>query len=447
MAENQWDVVVIGGGMAGCGAAWAAARNGARTLLIERYGYLGGWATAALVNPFMSSTTSEGTPLVGGFFSELKDELAKIEGGMLGSCFDPEWMKIVLQEMVLGAGAQLMLHSCITGATAEDGGISLEIFCKSGKRTERCRRVVDCSGDGDIAISLGARFESGDETGVAQAVTLMFDVGGVDLIEALKYVKANPGQMRFPKLSENVDIQELSGQVLGVAGYYELVSQAKDKGEYPVPGDLVFYVTRPRLGEVTFNTTHIGDVDGIDLDALTRAEVEGRRQMVAVLSFARSSMPGFRNSYIVRSPAHVGVRESRRVMGKYVFDACDVAESHKFDDAICRLAYYVDIHKGKGTGYTRSEEKSKIIQPLPGDYYEIPYRCLVPEGVENILVAGRCVSSTQAGHGAIRIMPCCAAMGQAAGTAAAISAKSGIRLGNIEMTMLKDCLRADGALL
>jgi hypothetical protein len=447
MSEVIWDVVVVGGGMAGCGAAWAAAKNGAKTLLIERYGYLGGWATAALVNPFMSSNTSDGKPLVGGFFSELKDELAKVDGGILGSCFDPEWMKIVLQEMVLGSGAEMLLHSCITGVQAEDDGISLKVFCKAGERTVRCRRVVDCSGDGDVAISLGAEFETGDETGVAQAVTLMFDVGGVDLVEALEYVKANPDQMRFPKMPADTDIQLLTGHVLGIAGYYDLVSQAKSRGEYPVPGDLVFYVTRPRLGEVTFNTTHVGDVDGIDLDALTRAEIEGRRQMVAVLNFARSSMPGFKNSYILRSPSHVGVRESRRVMGKYVFDASDIATSSKFDDAICRLAYWVDIHKGKGTGYTRSEEKEKIVEPVAGDYYEIPYRSLVPNGVENVLLAGRCISSTQGGHAAIRIMPCCAALGQAAGTAAALSVKTGTPVGEIDITTLKETLRSDGALV
>lgn len=134
-------------------------------------------------------------------------------------------------------------------------------------------------------------------------------------------------------------------------------------------------------------------------------------------------------------------------MGKYVFDAADIATSAKFDDAICRLAYWVDIHKGKGTGYTRSEEKEKIVEPVAGDYYEIPYRSLVPNGVENVLLAGRCISSTQGGHAAIRIMPCCAALGQAAGTAAALSVKTGTPVGEIDITTLKEILRSDGALV
>ena len=445
--QTDWDVIVVGGGMAGCAAACASAKNGSKTLLIERYGFLGGWATAALVNPFMSSSTSDGKPLVGGFFSELKNELAKIPEAILGNCFDSEWMKVVLQEMTLAASTQLLFHSWVSGASLENAGITLRVLSKFGENSLHCRRIIDCSGDGDVAVMLGADYESGDENGIAQAVTLMFDVGGVDMTEALEYVRSNPDQMRFPKLPDDIDINALSQQALGIAGYYDLISQAKNKGEYPVPGDLVFYITRPRKGEVTFNTTHVGEVDGIDPEGLTHAEIEGRRQMVHVLNFARSSMPGFKNAYLARTPVHIGVRESRRIMGAYKFDAVDVAESRKFEDAICRLAYYVDIHKGKDAGYTRKEEKAKLVQPSPGNYYEIPYRCLVPNGIENLLVAGRCISSSQAGHGAIRIMPCCAAMGQAAGTAAALSLRNNTSVRNIDIDMLINQLRSDGALL
>lgn len=444
---DQWDVVVIGGGMAGCAAAWASARNGAKTLLIERYGFLGGWATAALVNPFMSSYTSDGHPLIGGFYTALRDELANAEGGILGSCFDPELMKTVLMEMVLGSGAEIMLHSWVYGAMPSEYGVSFDVLSKAGTSKIECKRVIDCSGDGDVAVSMGAEYQSGDENGNAQAVTLMFDVGGVDVYRALEYVKANPDQMRFPKMSEETDLQSVCSGVYSVAGYYDLVTAAKQNGEYPIPGDLIFYVSRPRQGEVTFNTTHVGNVNGIDTADLTRAEIEGRRQMMHLLKFIRKYIPGFEDSYIVRSPVHVGVRESRRIMGEYIFSSKDVAESRKFDDAICRLAYYVDVHKGKGTGYTRSEEKERIVQPIAGDYYEIPYRCLVPKNLDNILIAGRCVSSTQKGHGAIRIMPCCMAMGQAAGTAAALSCESGVPLNRVDIKLLQKKLRSDGALV
>lgn len=444
---GTYDVIVVGGGISGSAAAIAASKNGAKTLLIERYGFLGGWGTAALVNPFMSSKTSEGQELVGGFYQELLTQLTAEENGLLGTCFDPELMKSVLMEMVLESGSEISFHSLVTSAGFNGNLISMNIFSKSGTYTIFCQRAVDCSGDGDIAVSLGAEYESGDEDGVPQAATLMFDVGGVNVQKALEYVKSNPDEMRFPKLPENTDLLALSQGVYSVAGYYSLVSQAKNNGEYPVPGDLVFYISRPRQGEVTFNTTHVGGVDGVSTLDLTRAEIQGRRQMIAVLNFARKYLPGFEDAYIARSPVHVGIRESRRIIGEYVFSEDDVAESRKFDDAICRLAYWADVHTGKGSGYTRSEEKQRLIQPKPGNYYEIPYRCLLPKKVDNLLVAGRCVSSTQRGHGAIRIMPSCMAMGQAAGTAVALSCEMQVPLNEIEMRILKQRLRFGGALV
>ena len=259
--------------MAGAAAAAAAARAGGRVLLIERFAFLGGWATAALVNPFMSHCTTDGQPLVGGLFAELRERLES-SGGLLGNCFDPEQMKMVLQEMAIESGVNLRLHTLLCGAeVGDDGRIAVIAYSKSGRERFTCRRLVDCSGDGDAAVSLGARFESGDAEGLPQAVTLMFDMGGVDLRRALEYVRDHPDQMRFPQLPRDADPGRLAEGVVSVAGYYDLVAEARGRGEYECPGDLIFYICRPRRGEVTFNTTHIGGIDGTYADDLTRAEI------------------------------------------------------------------------------------------------------------------------------------------------------------------------------
>ncbi|MCL5102805.1 MAG: FAD-dependent oxidoreductase [Armatimonadetes bacterium] len=445
---NFHDIIIIGGGMAGCAAAASAARSGRKTLLIERFGYLGGWATAGLVNPFMTHLTSDGEPLISGLFDEIRQRLMSA-GGLLGNSFDPEVMMYELQEMVLESGARLRLHTTLAGAAlSDDGGIIVRTMSKSGPEEFTCRCLIDCSGDGDAAASLGAQFEMGDENNLPQAATLMFDVGGVDLERSLEYVREHPDQIRFPKLTPDANLAEIARGVVSVAGYYDLVRQGREAGDYGAPGEMIFYISRPRKGEVVFNTTHIGSVNGTNAEDLTRAEIESRRQMMSVVKFVRKYVPGFENAYLLRSAAHVGIRETRRIIGDYVFSARDVIEARKFDDAICRLAYPVDVHSGKGEGYTKDEELVTGPQkPPPGDWYEIPYRCLLPVGLENVLVAGRCVSSTQAGHGAIRIMPACAAMGEAAGVAASLAIASGTTPRSVDRNALLSELRSRGALV
>lgn len=433
---KRFEVIVIGGGSAGWAATVACARAGRNTLLIERYAYLGGWATAALVNPFMNHCTTDGKPLVGGLYSELRDRLSK-SGALLGNSFDTEAMRFIMQETLLEAGGSLRLHTIFDSAQyLPDGTIAVSTRSKSGAETFVCDRLIDCSGDGDAAIALGADFESGDEDGLPQAVTLMFDMGGVDPEKVMTYVRDNPDQMRFPKLPPTADPAALADGTISVAGYYDLIDQARRQGEYTAPGDLIFFIGRPRRGEVVFNTTHVGNIHGTSAEDLTRAEIECRKQMASIVEFVKKYIPGFEKSYLLRSADHVGVRETRRITGDYKFGVEDVVEARKFDDAICRLAYPVDIHSGKGDGYTKEEGKRPVNNAPPGDWYEIPYRCLLAAGLDNVLIAGRCVSSTQAGHGAIRIIPACVAMGQAAGTAAARSLAESVSVRDIDTNAL-----------
>lgn len=446
--SDRYDVIVAGGGVAGVAAAVTSARLGARTLLVERYGFLGGMATAGLVNPFMSTSTSAGKLLVGGFFSEICNRISEM-GGMLGRAFDPEVMKFCAQEMVLEAGSDLLLHSWVAGArVAEKEVIGIEVLTKSGPGEVDGTIIIDTTGDADVAAMAGASYEIGnpDEDGMTQAMTLMFTIGGVYVGKALAYAKDNPNEMRFPKPSSDADLEIMLENAIGIAGFYKQVEEARAKGEFPLQQDMVFFISLPTPGQVVVNTTHICGMDGTQAEDLTKAEIEGRRQVMALVKFFRKYIPGFENAYLLQTAAQVGVRETRRVKGEYVFNADDILAGSKFIDAIVRSAYPVDIHSPMGKGYTRDDESTPIAPP-PGDWYEVPYRCLVPLEVDDLLVAGRCVSATHEAQGAIRIMPTCMAMGQAAGTAAALCVKEGVTPRTLNTALLRKHLIEQGAII
>ena len=445
---DRYDVIVSGGGVAGVAAAVSSARLGAKTLLVERYGFLGGLGTAGLVNPFMSSYTSDGKPLIGGFFTELCDRMSSI-GGMLGRAFDPESMKYCSQEMLLEAGADMLLHSWVTGVRAVGNEMTgLEVLTKSGEREIDASILIDATGDADVAAMAGAPFEMGNpENGMTQAMTLMFTIGGVYIGKSLAYAKQHPDQMKFPKPATDADIDHMMQGAVGIAGFYKEVEEARANGEFPLPQDLVFFISLPTPGQVVVNTTHIGGLDGTKSEDLTTAEIEGRHQAMALMKFFRKYIPGFESAYLLQTAVQVGVRETRRIIGEYVFTGEDVISGSKFPDVVMRSAYPVDIHRAVGTGYAREDEGQPVSAPPPGDWYEVPYRCMVPLEVDNLLVAGRCISATHEGQGAVRIMPNCMALGQAAGTAAALSIKTGVLPRKLDTTVLRKHLLEQGAII
>jgi hypothetical protein len=359
-------------------------------------------------------------------------------------------MKFAAQEMVLDAGCDLLLHAWITGARMSGSDIvGVEVLTKSGTRNIDAKVVIDATGDADVAAMAGAPYELGSpDHGMTQAMTLMFTIGNVDIRPSLVYAKEHPEEMRFPKPANDDAVDRLMETAAGVAGFYTFVEEAKAKGEFPLPQDLVFYIRMPTPGQVVVNTTHIGGVDGTKSEDLTKAEIEGRRQTIALMNFFRKYVPGFENSYLLQTATQIGIRETRRVMGEYVFNHDDVWQGSKFDDVVMRSAYPVDIHPPTGIGYKRVEDKpTKPGAPPPGDWYEVPYRSLVPLEVDNLLIAGRCVSATHEGQGAVRIMPNCMALGQAAGTAAALCAKQGVKPRALDTKVLKACLLEQGAII
>ncbi len=442
---NSYDVLVIGGGNAGCAAALAAARRGARTLLVERYGFLGGTATAAMVGPWM--TYHSGTErIVGGIAQEIVERLV-VMGGSQGHIadasdyvatitpFDPETHKALLFEMMRESGVRLLLHAYFLDALRDEAGAvgGARVATVGGQRDYRATLTIDASADAYVAAAAGARVLQGDERGRVQPASLMFRLSHVDLAQTAAYVRANPAQMRTSLAPEARE----AGALTAVAGLYELWNDARRCGEVDVPRELVSFFISPYPDEVSVNMTRVVDIDPLDPDDLTRAEVEARAQTMQLLAFFRTRVPGFANARIAATATQIGIRESRRIAGVYTLTRDDVLAARTFPDAVARSAYPIDIHNPSGSGTT-------TFRLPPGASYEIPYGCLVPESVDGLLVAGRCISTTHEALASTRLTPTVMTLGQAAGTAAAQCVAGGARPRDCDATALRAQLVADG---
>jgi hypothetical protein len=435
------EVIVVGGGPAGIAAAIASARNGARTLLIEQYGFLGGMATAGLVGPFMTSYGIDGQePIIEGIFREVVDRMialgaaidpAKVRGfSAYGGYhhyghehvtpFDPEALKYVAQEMCLQAGVELELHRFFLDALLEDRRVVGAIAAgKSGLEAFRGRVTIDTTGDADVAARSGAPYEQGrKEDGRIQPVSLFFRVGNVDDGAVQTYMDAHPEDESFRSI----------------------VAEAMRRGEFSHTKNWFTMFRTPRPGVWWANVSRVHNVDATDAEQLTRAEIEGRRQVLYLVDFMRKRLPGFAHCTLIDTGTQIGVRETRRIVGEYVLTADDVFSARRFQDGIARVSFPIDIHDPSGGG-------GFFEGPREGPYYTVPYRCLVPLQVENLLVAGRPISATHQAHGSLRVMPPCFATGQAAGTAAALALETGVSPRGVNVKLLRESLTLQGALV
>jgi hypothetical protein len=448
--EERADVLVVGGGSAGIAAATAAARNGARTVLVERYGFLGGTSTAGLVGPFMTSYSADGKePVVGGIFQEVVDRMAatggaidpgKTEGGEKWAAYiklghahvtpvHPEALKVAAMETVAEAGVKLMLHTAFVDVVRPDppaAGDRLEgivVLTKAGLRALPATVLIDCSADADVAVRAGVPVQLGRESdGRMMPATMFFRIGSVDddRVEAFarEHETLHPGERL----------------------YECIVQEARGRGQFPVPREYLNIYREPEPGVWRANITRLHDIDGTNPEDLTRAEVEGRRQVMKVFAFMRERCPGLEGARLLEVAAQIGIRETRRIHGLYTLTGEDVLRGTRFDDAIARCAYPIDIHDPTGT-------RGKLVGLESAGWYEIPYRCLVPVRVDNLLVAGRCLSATHEGAASARVIPPVYAMGQAAGTAAAICARERLRPRDLDGRRLRETLRGQGALV
>ncbi|MCL4514784.1 MAG: FAD-dependent oxidoreductase [Firmicutes bacterium] len=441
--ELNADVVVIGGGPAGLAAAVAAARGGAGVLLVEQYGFLGGMVTTALVAPMMTFHAGS-RQVIGGIGQEVVERLVALGGSpghvpdLIGfvstvTPFDPETLKLVALQMALEAGARLLLHGLLVDVSVQDGYIdAVRLQTKGGPVVVRGRVFVDCTGDGDLAARAGAPFVVGREgDGLTQPGTLMFRLGNVDFAAVRLAIERNPADFALGDLADGV----ASFPKINVSGFFSAVKQARANGDFPLQRDRVLCFQGVRPDEATVNMTRIQRVDPASAEDLTRAEIEGRLQVAAAVQFLRKYVPGFSNAFLLQTGDQVGLRESRRITGDYVLTEEDVLEGREFPDAVARGAFPIDIHSPDGDGL-----KARRIGK--GSSYAIPYRCLLPKGLENLLVAGRCISTSHEAHASTRVTPTCFATGQAAGAGAALAVRErtsprGVKIEHLQSRLLE----------
>lgn len=419
--KDEYDVIVAGSGPAGFAAAYYAATNGADTLLVEKNGTLGGTLTTGLMGVFCGRASS-------GLFTEIRKTLCHDHDGQPWprSCYDVEEMKQFLYARAEECGMDLLLHTVAAGVRRSNGSMeALEVQAKEGRRALKAKLYVDATGDGDVAAFAGEDFDLGRaKDGKFQPMTLIFHLGGVDTenAEGLK-------RSERPALSEKLGAWVEDGRVDPCVGHVILI-----RGVQP--------------GTVKCNMTNVIDLDGTTSEDLTKAEVRCRKQLAQIVTFLREEARGFANCYVRASAGMVGVRETRHIKGRYVLNEKDISEGRVFDDwAVTRARYVWGTHNLYGPihGEGRNDSRWSPYGELPHDRdYTIPCPPLRPAKTDNMLLAGRCISGTFLAHSNYRVMPICIAMGQAAGTAAALCVSADCALDELDINRFHETLLAQG---
>jgi FAD dependent oxidoreductase len=429
--DGEYDVVVLGGGPAGLAAAAAAAMHGRKTVLIERYGFLGGMGTAAGVTNFCGLHANVHGEMRRVVFGVADDLLARIDGygGLnaphvvlgktMAQAYDTAAYKCAADDLLLAHGVEIRFHTLAAGLLMDDDATikALLVETKSGRRAILGRVFIDCSGDGDLAAFAGAPFEQGDAHGNMLYPSMMFRLNGVDPQAAGEAWKSIP----------------------------ELMAAAEKRGvSFPRKGAIV----RPQKHSVEWrvNVTQLKNangraIDGTDARQLDIGEIEGRRQAMAFFEFLRREAPGFQNAYVVDIPPQLGIRETRRITGHYQMTGDDVLSCASFDDTIGVNGWPLEKHVAGDVEWGWPD--------IPGSrgFNHLPYRMLLPVGIGNLLVAGRCASMTHEGQSAARVSGACFVMGQAAGTAAHLALAAATNCATIDVGNLQDTLQRDGVYL
>ncbi|MEI6519491.1 MAG: FAD-dependent oxidoreductase [bacterium] len=419
------DVLVVGGGPAGLAAAFAAARAGASVLIIEQFNCLGGVAGAG-GHGHISIYCAWGLQnrIVGGIADEIASRL--VDDGVAhrnphGVWFEVEGLKFLLDRMIKETGTKILYYTQFSSSIVEDGKITGAIIQnKAGRQVITAKRVIDCTGDGDVAASAGAPFDMGRPNDhKCQPVTLMFTIGGVEWPRVAEWNKHDYKMTHvWEEAQRNGDMEPFQKTIMG------------------------FWHTPSRPDQVGINFTHITNIDSTKAADLTYATMEGRRQAYQSIDVFRKYVPGMENCYMVSTPNTVGIRESRRIIGDLVLTEEDLMTEREWDDSIGYGSFFIDIHHIDGAGMDKT-----TFYPKPGFKYQIPYRVLVPQKIENLLAAGRCISCTHVALGSLRVMVQCMLTGEAAGIAAWQSIQQDVTPGKINVPTLQTTLRENGGIL
>lgn len=416
-AQKQYDLIVAGGGMTGVSAAVAAAREGMRVLLIEKNGCLGGAMSTALVFPFMKYWTpvdGEEKILSAGLFAEMRARERAYGFDRTHAKFHPDYFKLILDDMVSEAGVDVLFQTQIFEVVRESRAITgVRTTSVAGVQTFTADFFVDATGDGNLFTLAGCAHRVGrPEDGLCQPMTTCFRMCGVD---------TNTFYEDKPRLQE-------------------LYKQAQERGEIKNPRENLLTFRGIGEGVLHFNTTRVVKEDPTDPFAVSRAAIESRRQIHEVIAFMKKHTTALDHATLVSIAPEIGVRESRMLDGEYVLTAEDLLNLTMFEDRIALANYNIDIHNPAGTG-------TDIHYFKEGEYYSIPYRSLLPREYDNLLVAGRCLSATHEAQAAVRVMPICACMGEAAGIALAIAKADGQNARTVDVAKLQQRLLQKGAAL
>ena len=414
----SYDVVVAGSGPAGICAAVAAAREGAKVALVERYGVVGGNLTAGYVGPILGMV-GKGT---------MRDEIVALLGvpendmiGETGRAHDFERAKMLLAQFVNHPNIDVYLQTTVTDVLKEGNAVvGLIVTAGEGQFVIKGAVTVDATGDGLVSYLAGAQTEKGREDGLMQPVTLEFTIAGVDESKGI------------------ICIGDVDDVKLGDERFLDYCKRLAVAGEIPEKIAAVRLHPMVYNGYRQVNTTQVNGVDMTRVEQIFKADLELREQMYLLEDFFHKHIPGYENCRVISSGTTTGVRETRRVIGDYVITAEEMAAGCRFDDVIVhRAEFIVDIHNPAGSG--QAEDHIQYCDP-----YDLPYRCFTPKGVENLYTAGRCISGTHRAHASYRVMSICMAMGEAVGTAAALCAAEGVTPRNLDVKKLQKSLTDKG---
>ncbi len=451
------DVVVLGAGAAGICAAIAAAKGGARTLLIDGGAMPGGELLTGMAVD--GALNARGEWILGGVGRELFDECARL-GGYIGPlndwrlihyvCFDPEVMKLAVVRLLARHGVTLWLHSFVFDTECEDGQVSaVQVLNKRGVVRVSAPVFVDASGDGDLVAQAGGSFEIGSDTGEFQPVSMMFRMSGVDTPRLLEFLRSAPQHFALGESeairggrSDDEIAQALIAQAqptVFIKGDGPLLGEAIRRGDMYPTALIMIQPTSTARGEVCLNTTRIGNINALDTPALGGALGLLAEQIETCVDFMKKHVPGFGDAVFSGMAPRIGIRETRRLHGEVTLLESDVLRARKRIDGIGKGSHHVDIHQD-GAGQIR-------IPVDDGGSYDIPWGCLLPLGLHNVVLAGRCISADRGAHGSVRVMGPCMAMGEAAGTAASMVISSQQALRELSVEDLRACLRANGGVL
>lgn len=408
------EVLVIGSGPAGISAAYTAAKNGVKTIIVEQCGDLGGIATTGLMSHWTGSCDSPA------YHEILRRSAQRNDGDLKGKItiqIDPEKLKTIYLEMMNETGVKIMLYTFACDAIMDGDCIKgVSVVNKSGFTDIYADVVIDASGDGDIAYKSGAEYIKGRESdNKMQPVTIMFKVAGVDYSRAV-----------FPGSFETL-VETEKG---------ELQAMAREQLPYPAGHVLLYKSTLP--GVVTCNMTNCIEVDGTNADDLTKATIVCRKQIEDIVKFLREFVPGYEKCFMISSASLIGVRETRHFKGEYTLTKEDIQEAKAFEDYVVKDAYFnFDVHNISGAGLDKTGVQHEFKQTKG---YAIPYGCILPKKIENLLLSGRNISGTHMAHSSFRAMPICAGTGEAAGAAASIAVKKNISVRKVAPKEIRDLI-------